>query len=166
MTGESVPVAKSAAPLHTKQASLGDLHNMAFMGTLVTRGSGVGIVIATGMKTAMGQIATMLEEADAGATPLQRRLEQLGKILLVVALALTAAVVAVGVMQGHDLYEMFLAGVSLAVAAIPEGLPAIVTVVLALGVQRMIKRNAIVRKLPAVETLAAPRSFVPTKRGR
>ncbi|WP_025951038.1 cation-translocating P-type ATPase [Geobacillus thermocatenulatus] len=165
LTGESVPVAKSAAPLHTKQASLGDLHNMAFMGTLVTRGSGVGIVIATGMKTAMGQIATMLEEADAGATPLQRRLEQLGKILLVVALALTAAVVAVGVMQGHDLYEMFLAGVSLAVAAIPEGLPAIVTVVLALGVQRMIKRNAIVRKLPAVETLGCASVICSDKTG-
>ncbi|QIZ67272.1 cation-translocating P-type ATPase [Geobacillus subterraneus] len=165
LTGESVPVAKSAAPLHTAQASLGDLHNMAFMGTLVTRGNGVGIVIATGMKTAMGQIATMLEEADAGATPLQRRLEQLGKILLVVALALTAAVVAVGVIQGHDLYEMFLAGVSLAVAAIPEGLPAIVTVVLALGVQRMIKRNAIVRKLPAVETLGCASVICSDKTG-
>ncbi|QNU18388.1 cation-translocating P-type ATPase [Geobacillus zalihae] len=165
LTGESVPVAKSAAPLHTKQASLGDLHNMAFMGTLVTRGNGVGIVIATGMKTAMGQIATMLEEADAGATPLQRRLEQLGKILLVVALVLTAAVVAVGVIQGHDLYEMFLAGVSLAVAAIPEGLPAIVTVVLALGVQRMIKRNAIVRKLPAVETLGCASVICSDKTG-
>ncbi|MEW5321051.1 cation-translocating P-type ATPase [Geobacillus thermoleovorans] len=165
LTGESVPVAKSAAPLHTEQVSLGDLHNMAFMGTLVTRGSGVGIVIATGMKTAMGQIATMLEEADAGTTPLQRRLEQLGKILLVVALALTAAVVAVGVVQGHDLYEMFLAGVSLAVAAIPEGLPAIVTVVLALGVQRMIKRNAIVRKLPAVETLGCASVICSDKTG-
>ncbi|WP_339264329.1 calcium-translocating P-type ATPase, SERCA-type [Geobacillus sp. FSL K6-3411] len=165
LTGESVPVAKSAAPLLTEQASLGDLHNMAFMGTLVTRGIGVGIVIATGMKTAMGQIATMLEEADAGLTPLQRRLEQLGKILLIVALALTAAVVAVGVVQGHDLYEMFLAGVSLAVAAIPEGLPAIVTVVLALGVQRMIKRNAIVRKLPAVETLGCASVICSDKTG-
>ncbi|MBB6282104.1 calcium-translocating P-type ATPase, SERCA-type [Geobacillus subterraneus] len=165
LTGESVPVAKSAAPLPTEQASLGDLHNMAFMGTLVTRGSGVGIVIATGMKTAMGQIATMLEEADAGMTPLQRRLEQLGKILLIVALALTAAVVVVGVIQGHDLYEMFLAGVSLAVAAIPEGLPAIVTVVLALGVQRMIKRNAIVRKLPAVETLGCASVICSDKTG-
>ncbi|NNV05078.1 cation-translocating P-type ATPase [Geobacillus sp. C56-T2] len=165
LTGESVPVAKSAVPLHTAQASLGDLHNMAFMGTLVTRGNGIGIVIATGMKTAMGQIATMLEEADAGATPLQRRLEQLGKILLVVALALTAMVVAVGVAQGHDVYEMFLAGVSLAVAAIPEGLPAIVTVVLALGVQRMIKRNAIVRKLPAVETLGCASVICSDKTG-
>ncbi|AGT31479.1 ATPase [Geobacillus genomosp. 3] len=165
LTGESVPAAKSAAPLHTEQASLGDLHNMAFMGTLVTRGSGIGIVIATGMKTAMGQIAAMLEEADAGMTPLQRRLEQLGKILLVVALALTAAVVAVGVVQGHDMYDMFLAGVSLAVAAIPEGLPAIVTVVLALGVQRMIKRNAIVRKLPAVETLGCASVICSDKTG-
>jgi P-type Ca2+ transporter type 2C len=165
LTGESVPTAKSAVPLMNENAAIGDLHNMAFMGTLVTRGSGIGIVIATGMKTAMGQIANLLQEAETVMTPLQRRLEQLGKILIVVALFLTVLVVAVGVIQGHRLYEMFLAGVSLAVAAIPEGLPAIVTIALALGVQRMIKKNAIVRKLPAVETLGCASVICSDKTG-
>ena len=165
LTGESVPTAKSAVSLMNENAALGDLHNMAFMGTLVTRGSGIGIVIATGMKTAMGQIANLLQEAETVMTPLQRRLEQLGKILIVVALFLTVLVVVVGVIQGHGLYEMFLAGVSLAVAAIPEGLPAIVTIALALGVQRMIKKNAIVRKLPAVETLACASVICSDKTG-
>jgi P-type Ca2+ transporter type 2C len=165
LTGESVPTAKSAVPLMNENAALGDLHNMAFMGTLVTRGSGIGIVIATGMKTAMGQIANLLQEAETVMTPLQRRLEQLGKILIVVALFLTVLVVVVGVIQGHGLYEMFLAGVSLAVAAIPEGLPAIVTIALALGVQRMIKKNAIVRKLPAVETLGCASVICSDKTG-
>ncbi|MBA2874050.1 cation-translocating P-type ATPase [Thermaerobacillus caldiproteolyticus] len=165
LTGESVPTAKSAVPLANEHAAIGDLHNMAFMGTLVTRGSGVGIVIATGMKTAMGQIANLLQEADTVMTPLQRKLEQLGKILIVVALLLTVLVVGIGVIQGHDIYEMFLAGVSLAVAAIPEGLPAIVTIALALGVQRMIKKNAIVRKLPAVETLGCASVICSDKTG-
>lgn len=165
LTGESVPTAKSAAPLMNENAAIGDLHNMAFMGTLVTRGSGVGIVIATGMKTAMGQIANLLQEAETVMTPLQRRLEQLGKILIAIALLLTVLVVAVGVIRGHGLYEMFLAGVSLAVAAIPEGLPAIVTIALALGVQRMIKKNAIVRKLPAVETLGCASVICSDKTG-
>jgi len=165
LTGESVPTNKVAAPLTNEHATIGDLHNMAFMGTLVTRGSGVGIVIATGMKTAMGQIANLLQEAETVTTPLQRKLEQLGKILIVVALLLTFLVVVVGVMQGHELYEMFLAGVSLAVAAIPEGLPAIVTIALALGVQRMIKKNAIVRKLPAVETLGCASVICSDKTG-
>ncbi|WP_027408192.1 calcium-translocating P-type ATPase, SERCA-type [Anoxybacteroides tepidamans] len=165
LTGESVPTAKLAAPLMNEQATIGDLHNMAFMGTLVTRGSGMGIVIATGMKTAMGQIANLLQEAETVTTPLQRKLEQLGKILIVIALVLTVLVVVVGVIQGHELYEMFLAGVSLAVAAIPEGLPAIVTIALALGVQRMIKKNAIVRKLPAVETLGCASVICSDKTG-
>ena len=102
------------------------------MGTMVTRGSGVGIVIGTGMDTAMGQIADLLQSAETMTTPLQRRLEQLGKILIFTALVLTIIVVITGVLQGNDLYTMFLAGVSLAVAAIPEGLPAIVTVALSL----------------------------------
>ncbi|ANB58147.1 calcium-translocating P-type ATPase, PMCA-type [Anoxybacillus sp. B7M1] len=165
LTGESVPTAKLATPLANENTAIGDLHNMAFMGTLVTRGSGVGVVIATGMKTAMGQIANLLQEAETVTTPLQRKLEQLGKILIIVALLLTVLVVVVGVIQGHELYEMFLAGVSLAVAAIPEGLPAIVTIALALGVQRMIKKNAIVRKLPAVETLGCASVICSDKTG-
>lgn len=157
---------KHADKLKKPDVSLGDITNMAFMGTIVTRGSGVGVVVGTGMNTAMGKIADMLESAGTLSTPLQRRLEQLGKILIVVALLLTVLVVAVGVIQGHDLYSMFLAGVSLAVAAIPEGLPAIVTVALSLGVQRMIKQKSIVRKLPAVETLGVRLSFAQIKQGQ
>lgn len=165
LTGESVPVVKTTERLSQESIGIGDLENMAFMGTMVTRGSGTGVVIATGMKTAMGQIADLLQKAESMITPLQRRLEQLGKILITVAILLTILVVLVGVMQGHDLYTMFLAGVSLAVAAIPEGLPAIVTVALSLGVQRMIKKNAIVRKLPAVETLGCASVICSDKTG-
>ncbi|MCC3357530.1 calcium-translocating P-type ATPase, SERCA-type [Bacillus sp. REN16] len=165
LTGESVPVTKQVEPIRDNEVSLGDQENMAFMGTMVTRGSGVGIVVGTGMNTAMGQIAELLQSAQAMITPLQRRLEQLGKILITVALLLTLLVVVVGVINGHELYEMFLAGVSLAVAAIPEGLPAIVTVALSLGVQRMIKKNAIVRRLPAVETLGCASVICSDKTG-
>jgi P-type Ca2+ transporter type 2C len=165
LTGESLPVQKHIDPLSETNLGLGDLENMAFMGTMVTRGSGVGVVCATGMKTAMGQIAGLLQSAETMETPLQRRLEQLGKILISVALILTVIVVVLGVWQGHELYSMFLAGVSLAVAAIPEGLPAIVTVALSLGVQRMIKQNAIVRKLPAVETLGCASVICSDKTG-
>ncbi|MEH7386668.1 calcium-translocating P-type ATPase, SERCA-type [Bacillus sp. JJ1521] len=165
LTGESVPVTKHVEPIREGDVSLGDQENMAFMGTMVTRGSGVGIVVGTGMNTAMGQIAELLQSAQAMITPLQRRLEQLGKILITVALILTLLVVVVGVINGHELYEMFLAGVSLAVAAIPEGLPAIVTVALSLGVQRMIKKNAIVRRLPAVETLGCASVICSDKTG-
>ncbi|WP_144450905.1 calcium-translocating P-type ATPase, SERCA-type [Halalkalibacter nanhaiisediminis] len=165
LTGESVPVHKHEHPLTSGQIEIGDQLNMAFMGTLVTQGSGVGIVIATGMHTEMGKIAHLLQSTTTLVTPLQRKLEQLGKILITVALVLTALVVLTGVVQGHDLYTMVLAGVSLAVAAIPEGLPAIVTVALALGVQRMIKRKAIVRKLPAVETLGCASVICSDKTG-
>lgn len=165
LTGESLPVQKNTSPLRIPNPGLGDMDNMAFMGTMVTRGSGVGVVVATGMKTAMGQIADLLQTAEAQETPLQRRLEQLGKILITAALFLTLLVVGIGVLQGHDLYTMFLAGVSLAVAAIPEGLPAIVTVALSLGVQRMIRKNAIVRKLPAVETLGCASVICSDKTG-
>ncbi|NHC39579.1 calcium-translocating P-type ATPase, SERCA-type [Bacillus sp. MM2020_1] len=165
LTGESVPVSKHIESLTNPNPGIGDMENIAFMGTMITRGSGIGVVIATGMKTAMGQIADLLQNAESQDTPLQRRLEQLGKILITVALLLTVLVVVVGVLRGHDLYEMFLAGVSLAVAAIPEGLPAIVTVALSLGVQKMIKKNAIVRKLPAVETLGCASVICSDKTG-
>ncbi|MFD0771033.1 calcium-translocating P-type ATPase, SERCA-type [Bacillus sp. CGMCC 1.60114] len=165
LTGESVPVQKKIDVLHGTDVSIGDQTNMAFMGTMITRGSGIGVVIGTGMNTAMGQIANMLQNAEQNETPLQRRLEQLGKILIIVALILTALVVLVGVYQGNEMYHMFLAGVSLAVAAIPEGLPAIVTVALSLGVQRMIKKKAIVRKLPAVETLGCASVICSDKTG-
>ena len=165
LTGESIPTVKDTDKIIEKNPNLGDLHNMAFMGTMVTRGNGTGIVTATGMATAMGKIAGMIQEAGTIMTPLQRRLEQLGKILITVALLLTLLVVVTGIVHGHDMYTMFLAGVSLAVAAIPEGLPAIVTVALSLGVQRMIRKNAIVRKLPAVETLGCASVICSDKTG-
>ncbi len=165
LTGESVPVLKSSEPLKGTVNSIGDEENMAFMGTMVSRGKGIGIITGTGMKTEMGQIADMLESASNIVTPLQHRLEQLGKILIVVAVFLTIIVIALGVLQGNQIYTMVLAGVSLAVAAIPEGLPAIVTVALSLGVQRMIKQNAIVRKLPAVETLGCASVICSDKTG-
>jgi Ca2+-transporting ATPase len=165
LTGESVPVQKKVEAIKSGNVGIGDQSNMAFMGTMVTRGSGVGVVVGTGMNTAMGQIASMLQNAEETETPLQRRLEQLGKMLIVIALFLTALVVLIGVYQGNNIYHMFLAGVSLAVAAIPEGLPAIVTVALSLGVTRMIKKKAIVRKLPAVETLGCASVICSDKTG-
>ncbi|WCK53045.1 calcium-translocating P-type ATPase, SERCA-type [Aneurinibacillus sp. Ricciae_BoGa-3] len=165
LTGESVPVLKNIKTLEHSQISLGDQHNMAFMGTMVTAGTGYGVVVTTGMMTEMGKIADLINTAETMQTPLQHKLEQLGKILIAVALGLTALVVAVGIWHGQNIYNMFLAGVSLAVAAIPEGLPAIVTVALALGVQRMIRRNAIVRKLPSVETLGSASIICSDKTG-
>ncbi|WP_026675928.1 calcium-translocating P-type ATPase, SERCA-type [Fictibacillus gelatini] len=165
LTGESLPVHKSSDSIRGRELPLGDQSNMAFMGTMVTRGNGVGIVIGTGMKTEMGKIAHLIQSAETLLTPLQLKLEQLGKILIVIALLLTVLVVAVGVYEGHDLYSMILSGVSLAVAAIPEGLPAIVTIALALGVQKMIKRKAIVRKLPSVETLGCATVICSDKTG-
>ncbi|MGX2959196.1 calcium-translocating P-type ATPase, SERCA-type [Peribacillus sp. JNUCC 23] len=165
LTGESVPVAKLSEAIQYEVESIGDEANYAFMGTMVTRGSGTGVVIAKGMETAMGKIADLLQSAETQITPLQRRLEQLGKILIFTALLLTFVVVVTGILQGNDLYTMFLSGVSLAVAAIPEGLPAIVTVALSLGVQRMIRKNAIVRKLPAVETLGCASVICSDKTG-
>lgn len=166
LTGESVPVQKDTSLLAAdREISLGDQANMAFMGTLVTRGSGQGIVIGTGMATEMGQIAALIQTTETMQTPLQHRLEQLGKVLITVAIILTAVVVFTGIWHGHDAYKMFLSGVSLAVAAIPEGLPAVVTIALALGVQRMIRRKAIVRKLPSVETLGCASVICSDKTG-
>lgn len=165
LTGESVPAQKHNNLISADELNLGDQENMAFMGTMVTRGTGQGIVVATGMKTEMGKIAHLIQTAENIATPLQMKLEQLGKILIALALLLTVLVVLAGVMQGHDLYSMILAGVSLAVAAIPEGLPAIVTIALALGVQKMIKKSAIVRKLPSVETLGCATVICSDKTG-
>lgn len=165
LTGESIPSVKIVDPIYESSPNLGDLHNIAFKGTLVTRGNGIGIVTAIGMNTAMGKIAHMIQTTTSTMTPLQRRLQQLGKILITVALLLTFLVVVIGILQGQDVFTMFLAGVSLAVAAIPEGLPAIVTVALSLGVQRMIKKKALVRKLPAVETLGCATVICSDKTG-
>lgn len=156
LTGESVPVNKSSdLVLKDGETPLGDQKNMAFMSTLVTYGRGIGIAVGTGMSTEIGKIAKMLDEDVNDQTPLQKKLEELGKFLGFGALGICAVMLAVGLLQGRDILTMFLTAISLAVAAIPEGLPAVVTIVLAMGVQKMIKENAIIRKLPAVETLGA-----------
>ncbi len=166
LTGESHPVKKRVANMAgQEEISLGDTRNMAYMGTVVVRGRGSGVVVNTGMHTEMGHITRMIQEAEEDVTPLQRRLEQLGKILVAFCLLVCTLVVVLGVWRGEPLYNMFLAGVSLAVAAIPEGLPAIVTIALAIGVQRMIKRNAIIRRLPAVETLGCATVICSDKTG-
>ncbi|MBY0204497.1 Ca2+-transporting ATPase [Paenibacillus polysaccharolyticus] len=165
LTGESVPVSKHCRPIASDDVPLGDQKNIGFMGTMVTRGTAKGVVIRTGMDTEMGKIADLIQNTEEQETPLQHRLEQLGKILIFVALGLTVMVVVAGILHGQPAVGMFLAGVSLAVAAIPEGLPAIVTIALALGVQRMIKRKAIVRKLPSVETLGCASVICSDKTG-
>ncbi|GGI97436.1 calcium-transporting ATPase [Alicyclobacillus cellulosilyticus] len=165
LTGESLPVHKQANLYVDPVASLGDRRNMVYMGTMATRGKAEMVVTETGMNTEMGKIAGLMQQSEEMLTPLQRRLDQLGRVLVWVALAITVLVVITGVLHGQDVYQMFLAGVSLAVAAIPEGLPAIVTIALALGVQRMIKRNAIVRKLPSVETLGCATVICSDKTG-
>lgn len=165
LTGESLPVEKHAQQIEEKGLSVQDQTNLAFKSTLVTKGSGLGIVVATGMKTEIGKIATLMDETGHVATPLELKLKDLGKILIYVVFVLTALTVAIGIYHGQLMYDMFLAGVSLAVAVIPEGLPAIVTVALSLGVQRMIKRKAIVRKLSAIETLGSTSVICTDKTG-
>ncbi|MGI6611488.1 MAG: calcium-translocating P-type ATPase, SERCA-type [Limnochordia bacterium] len=165
LTGESLPVSKSTTWVGCGREGPGDRRNTLFMGTTAVRGRGRGIVVATGMHTQIGEIAGLIQDADAGATPLQARLEQLGKSLVAVCLGLVSLVFAAGILQGMPVYKMFLTGVSLAVAAIPEGLPAVVTIALAIGVQRMIRRRGIIRSLPAVETLGCATVICADKTG-
>ena len=166
LTGESVPVDKFSETIESSEnISLGDQRNMAFMSTLVTYGRGTGVAIATGMKTEIGRIAEMLSEEDNEQTPLQKNLAFLGKILAALAIGICAIIFILGIIQGRNIKDMFFIAVSLAVAAIPEGLVAIVTIVLAMGMQKMIKVNAIVRKLTAVETLGAVNIICSDKTG-
>lgn len=155
LTGESVPAEKTHKCLESGEKSLGDRRNMAFMTTTVTYGRGEGIVTATGMDTEIGKIAGMIEEGSSEMTPLQKRLSDLGKLLSLAAVVICLLLFVVAVWQKRDIGDMLLTAISLAVAAVPEGLPAIVTIVLALSVSRMVKVNTIVRKLPSVETLGA-----------
>ena len=155
LTGESVPVTKEANWKAEGDVPLGDQINMAFMSTLSTYGRGVGVVTSTGMNTEIGKIAKMLGQQEKELTPLQQKLDQLGKILGILAIGICALIFIVGTLQGRDILDMFLMSISLAVAAIPEGMVAIVTIVLAIGMQIMSRRHAIVRKLPAVETLGS-----------
>lgn len=157
LTGEALPVEKDASFQGKRgvQLPLGDRRNMAYMSTVVTYGRGEGIVTATGMETELGQIATMITESKEELTPLQKRLGELGKILSLLSLALCAALFAIAVFQHRNVMEMLITAISLAVAAVPEGLPAVVTICLALSVTRMVRVNTIVRRLPSVETLGA-----------
>ncbi|MBR0324630.1 MAG: calcium-transporting P-type ATPase, PMR1-type [Selenomonadales bacterium] len=153
LTGESMPVHKHSRIITDEKTPLGDQANMLHAGTVITKGRAVAIVCATGMQTSVGRIAGMIQDHTAEKTPLEVRLQELGKYLVAICFAICALVVAIGVWRGEEIFLMCMAGISLAVAAIPEGLPAIVTVVLALGMQKMMRRKAIIRKLPAVETL-------------
>lgn len=152
LTGESVPVEKHAAASGLRHQA-GDRKSMVYMGTSITGGRARAMVNATGMNTEMGGIAELIRNIEEEQTPLQKRLERLGKVIAAGCLAICAVVTAAGILRGEDAFNMLLSGISLAVAAVPEGLPALVTISLALGVQRMLRRNALIRKLPAVETL-------------
>ena len=165
LTGESVPSEKDAAALVEEKAPLGDRSNMVFSGCSVTYGTATAVVTGTGMNTEMGKIAGLLEGEEEGQTPLQQKLAQLGKYLGFVALAACAVIFVVGLVNGINVLEIFMTAVSLAVSAIPEGLPAIVTIVLAIGVQRMVKKNALIRRLPAVETLGSASVICSDKTG-
>jgi len=164
LTGESTPVEKTVEPLEGEMA-VGDRVNMAFMGTVVVHGRGKGVVTATGMATEFGKIAALLGEVEKERTPLQVNLDRLGKYIGIAALVLCFILASIGVMRGDEVLEMVIWGVSLAVAAVPEALPAVVTISLALGVQRMVKRHALIRKLPAVETLGCTTFICSDKTG-
>jgi Ca2+-transporting ATPase len=164
LTGESQPVGKLTG-VHPAETPLADRSNMLFFGTSIVGGSGRALVVATGMDTEVGHIARLLETAGADETPLQRRLDRVGRRLLWICLGVVAVVFGLGLLRSNEPFELFLGAVSLAVAAIPEGLPAVVTVALALGVQRMVRRNALVRRLPSVETLGCAQVICTDKTG-
>lgn len=155
LTGESEAIDKKTHVVENPDAPLGDRVNMAYMGTTIARGRGKGVVVQTGMQTELGKIASMIQEVQAVRTPLQSRLDQLGKWLAVAGGLAALLILVLGLLKGESFSDMFLVGISVAVAVVPEGLPAVVTITLALGSQKMLKRNALIRKLPAVETLGS-----------
>ena len=165
LTGESVPVEKQASAINEEELPIGDRANMLFSSSLVTYGRGKGIVVETGMNTEVGKIAEMLSGTEEQETPLQKKLNALGKTLGIVSLVICIIIFIIGIIQGREIISMFMTAVSLAVAAIPEGLAAVSTIVLAIGVQKMVKRNAIVKKLPAVETLGSSSVICSDKTG-
>ena len=165
LTGESVPVEKDTLPLENHDIAVADRSNMGYSGTVVTYGRGRGAVTATGMRTEFGKIAGLMQTVEVGKTPLQENLDRVGKVLAVVALVVVAVIVFLGVVRGQDPLEMLLFGIALAVAVVPEALPAVVTISLAMGVRRIVKRNALIRRLPAVETLGSTSVICSDKTG-
>ena len=165
LTGESEPIDKFFHEINTPNLPLAERQNMAYMGTVITFGRAVGVVTETGMNTELGQIASAIQNIEREATPLQQRLDQLGGVLAIAILVLVLVIFSLGLLRGEEVKLMFLMAVSLAVAAIPEGLPAVVTIALALGAQRMLKRRALIRKLPAVETLGSVTTICSDKTG-
>ena len=165
LTGESLPVEKETAKIENEETGIGDRVNMAFSSSLVTYGRGKGIVVETGMTTEVGKIAGMINSTEKQETPLQTKLNKLGKTLGIAALAICVFIFLIGLIQGKEPIHMFMTAVSLAVAAIPEGLVAVSTIVLAIGVQKMVKKNAIVKRLPAVETLGSATVICSDKTG-
>jgi Ca2+-transporting ATPase len=153
LTGESVPVSKQSEALAAADLPVGDRRNMVYAGTAITYGRGRAVVVATGMQTEFGRIARLLQDIEVSRTPLQENLDRVGKVLAQAAFAIVGVIVVLGFLRGQPLFEMVLFGIALAVAVVPEALPAVVTISLALGVQRMVKRHALIRRLPAVETL-------------
>ena len=165
LTGESVPVEKTSEIIEEQEIGIGDRKNMLFSSSLVTYGRGKGIVVETGMTTEVGKIAGMINSTEKQQTPLQQKLDKLGKTLGIAALVICAVIFILGILQGKEIISMFMTAVSLAVAAIPEGLVAVSTIVLAIGVQKMVKKNAIVKRLPAVETLGSATVICSDKTG-
>lgn len=165
LTGESVPVEKNIAPMANPNSALGDRKNIAYAGTAATYGRGSAVIVATGMNTEFGKIAQMLQTVETGRTPLQENLDKVGRALAWAALVVVAIIVALGLMRGQPFVEMLIFGVALAVAVVPEALPAVVTISLAIGVQRMVHRHALMRRLSAVETLGSTSIICSDKTG-
>jgi P-type Ca2+ transporter type 2C len=165
LTGESLPVEKVTGALPDAGLAVADRRNMAYAGTLVTRGRGHGVVVGTGMDTEFGRITGLVHSVETGRTPLQENLDRLGGVLAKAAFVVVAAIVALGLWRGMPLFDMFIFGIALAVAVVPEALPAVVTISLAIGVRRMVKRQALVRRLPVVETLGSTSTICSDKTG-
>ena len=165
LTGESMPIEKHSEPLQTDDLPVGDRRNMVYAGTAVTYGRGRALIVATGMQSEFGKIAQLLQTVETGKTPLQQNLDRVGTVLARIAFVVVAIIVVVGLLRGQPFIEMLIFGIALAVAVVPEALPAVVTISLAIGVQKMVRRNALIRRLPAVETLGSTSVICSDKTG-